>query len=457
MAPTTQDNDSLRHTGQLQPTRQGRIGVIVTMSLASGLVAALILLAAPFIKAQENVLTGVVLLGFAFGWALLAVLSIRFSDQPQRWAAAPALFFALAGAISLIGSEAVSSVWGWIWPPVLLALVVWIITRARRHLHSRTRRWLLYPLLAVLALASVGGGYQTVRGSIDAATGTQMPGQLIDVGGHRLHLSCTGSGSPTVVLEPGMGGASLDMAWIAPVVARDSRVCVYDRAGRGWSDAAAGPQDAMQIATDLHTLLERAHIPGPYVLAGHSFGGLYILTFAATYPDQVAGMVLLDSTAPASAPTPPTKTTEAYDFLGRIAALLPAVAHFGVARLGGQSYYGSLPPGSRDEARAKSATASYLRSYIDEFRAGAKATQQAASLTDFGTKPLIVITAGRGHDAQWMLAQDKLATLSTNSRHRVVADATHQSLVLDKTDAAAVSHAIRDVVTAVRTSGPLPP
>ena len=77
--------------------------------------------------------------------------------------------------------------------------------------------------------------------------------------------------------------------------------------------------------------------------------------------------------------------------------------------------------------------------------------QQAASLTDFASKPLIVITAGRGHDAEWMLAQAKLAALSTNSRHRVVADATHQSLLLDETHAAAASHAIRDVVTAVRT------
>jgi pimeloyl-ACP methyl ester carboxylesterase len=456
MASTTQYSDSPQHPGRLQPTRQGRIGLIVTVSLASGLVAALILVAAPFIKAQENVLAGVVLLGFACGWALLAVLSVRFSDQPQRWAVAPALFFALAGAISLIGSEALNSVWDWIWPPMLLALVVWILLRARQHLHSRTRRWLLYPVLAVWALASIGGGYQTVRESIEA-TAYPMPGQLIDVGGHRLHLSCMGSGSPTVVLEPGMGGASFDMAWIAPAVARDSRVCVYDRAGRGWSDAADAPQDAAQTATDLHTLLERAHIPEPYVLAGHSFGGLYILTFAASYPDQVAGMVLLDSTAPAAATTPPTRTTGAYDFPGRIAALLPAVAHFGVARLGGQSYYGSLPPRSRDEARAKSASASYLRSYIDEFRTGATATQQAASLTDFASKPLIVITAGHGHDAEWMLAQDKLATLSTNSRHQVVADATHQSLLLDETHAAAVSHAIRDVVVAVRTSQPLSP
>jgi hypothetical protein len=335
MAPTAQYDDSPRHPGLLQPTRQGRIGVIVTLSLASGLVAALILIAAPFIPAKANILTGGVLLGFAFGWALLAVLSVRFSNQPQRWAAAPALFFTLAGVISLIGSEAINSVWGWIWPPILLALVVWIVIRAPQRLRSRSRRRLLYPLLAVFALASVGGGYQTVRESIDA-TANPMPGQLIDVGGHRLHLYCTGAGSPTVVLEPGLGGASLDMTWIAAAVARDSRVCVYDRAGRGWSDAADGPQGAAQTTTDLHTLLDRARIPGPYVLAGHSFGGLYVLSFAAQYPDQVAGMVLLDSTAPAAAQTPPT-TARSYSFFGRFSALLswltPPTSRFSSTKL----------------------------------------------------------------------------------------------------------------------------
>jgi pimeloyl-ACP methyl ester carboxylesterase len=450
---TTSHDRELQQLGHPPRAPRGRIALIVVASLAAGVLVALVLVAAPFNEPRENVLTGMVLLGFAFGWAMLAVLSQLFSDQPQRWAAAPALFFALAGVISLIGSEAVNSVWGWIWPPILLALVVWIVIRARQRLRSPTRRWLLYPLLAVLALSAIGGGYQTVAESIDA-TAYPMPGQLIDVGGHRLHLNCSGSGSPTVVLEPGMGAASLDMAWIAPAVARDSRVCVYDRAGRGWSDAADGPQDAAQTATDLHTLLERAHIPGPYVLAGHSFGGLYVLTFAAKFPDQVAGMVLLDSTAPAHAPAPTRQTrTGSYDLGGRIATLLPAVAHLGAVRVVGQSSYGTLPPRSRDEARATSATASYFASYITEFREGATATQ----LTDFGSKPLIVITAGRGHDAESMLAQDKLATLSTNSRHRVVPQATHQSLLLDETDAAAASRSIRDVVVAARTGRPLPP
>jgi pimeloyl-ACP methyl ester carboxylesterase len=89
---------------------------------------------------------------------------------------------------------------------------------------------------------------------------------------------------------------SSDMGWITPAVARDTTVCVYDRPGRGWSDSAASPQDGAQIATNLHTLLHRAHVPGPYLLAGHSFGGLYVMSFARQYPQEVAGMVLVDST-----------------------------------------------------------------------------------------------------------------------------------------------------------------
>ena len=165
-------------------------------------------------------------------------------------------------------------------------------------------------------------------------------------------------------------------------------------------------------------------------------------------------MVLLDSTAPAVAPTPPTKIGSS-DLVGRISTLLPAVAHLGAARLVGQSSYDTMPPRSRDEARARSATASHVGSYINEFREGSTAVHQAASLVDFADKPLIVVTAGRGHPDAWMTAQDKLATLSSNSRHDVVADATHASLYLDKTHAAAASQAIRDVVAAVRSSRPL--
>ena len=181
---------------------RGHIGWIVAGSLAAGLVAAVLLVLAPFIPPTEAGVTGAVLCGWALGWAMLAVLSVRFTDQPQLWASAPALFMGLRGLLLVAFGSSVHEVLTWVWPPAVLGLVIWMLVRARRHLRSPTRRWLLYPGLAVLALFSVGGGYETVREAADASA-DPVPGQLIDVGGHRLHLSCTGSGSPTVVLEPG--------------------------------------------------------------------------------------------------------------------------------------------------------------------------------------------------------------------------------------------------------------
>jgi pimeloyl-ACP methyl ester carboxylesterase len=261
---------------------------------------------------------------------MLAVLSVRFTDQPQRWAAVPALLMGLGGLLLIAFGSAVRQVLDWVWPPVMLAVAIWMIVRVRRQLRSRGGRWLLYPVIAMLALASIGGGYQTVGAAADAKA-YPPPGQLIDVGGHRLHLHCTGSGSPTVVLEPGAGEMSSNLGWITPAVAQDTRVCVYDRAGRGWSEPADTAQDGAQIATDLHTLLQRGHVPGPYVLAGHSFGGLYVLTFAARYPGEVAGMVLVDSTAPASRPgTASPGDGGSYDVLGRVSALVSASARLGL-------------------------------------------------------------------------------------------------------------------------------
>ncbi|HEU4866500.1 MAG TPA: alpha/beta hydrolase [Actinomycetota bacterium] len=315
---------------------------------------------------------------------------------------------------------------------------------------------LLYPVVAMMALAAVGGGYETVSGALDEGD-FPMSGQLIDVGGHSLHLSCSGSGSPTVVLEPGAGEMSAALAWISPAVARDTRVCVYDRAGRGWSEPADSPQDGAQISTDLHTLLQRGNVPGPYVIAGHSFGGLYALSFAARYPNEVAGMVLVDSTAPASAATPatPPDNEGSYDIVGRVSVLLSSSARLGLGRLAGQSDYGSLPPQSRDEARAGTTTPSYVQSWIEEYVQGAASAGQAASLADFADKPLVVLTAGSGSNAKWFAAQEDLATLSTNSVNRVIDGATHNDLVFEEDYAAATSQAILEVVSSVRSAEPL--
>jgi pimeloyl-ACP methyl ester carboxylesterase len=339
----------------------------------------------------------------------------------------------------------------------VLALAVGMVIGIRRQLRSRAGRWLLYPVIAVLAISAVGDGFETVREAVDAKA-YPMPGRLVDVGGHRLHLSCTGSGSPTVVLEPGAGAMSSSLGWITPNVARDTRVCVYDRAGRGWSDTADTPQDGAQIATDLHTLLHAAEVPGPYVLAGHSFGGLYTLTFAARYPAEVAGMVLVDSTAPAPRPSPATASPSdagSYDVMGRASALASITARLGLARLYGLLVGDGLPPQSHDEVGARGATAGNLRSTIDEYVHAGASAEHAASLRDFGAKPLVVLTAGSGSARGWAEKQNALAALSTNSVHRTIDGATHLDLVEDQEKAAGTSQAINDVVFSVRSAAPL--
>jgi pimeloyl-ACP methyl ester carboxylesterase len=122
------------------------------------------------------------------------------------------------------------------------------------------------------------------------------PGKLIDVGGYRLHLNCTGKGEPTVVLIPGGGDFSFDWSLVQPDASRFARVCSYDFAGSAWSDPGPTPRTMRQDAYELHNLLTAAHVNGPYVLVGHSLGGLVTRVYAAAYPAEVAGIVLIDST-----------------------------------------------------------------------------------------------------------------------------------------------------------------
>ena len=180
------------------------IGRLVVGCLGAGLVVALALvLVGPAAGAEEHVVTGTVLLAFAASWAWLAIASVR-TDQPQRWATIPAVFMALAGGGLLVCApgDSVLDALGWVWPPVLLAVLARTVVLVKRRLRSRTRTRVVYPVLAAYALCAVGGAYQTIHESIDRRA-YPPPGQLVDVGGHRLHLQCAGSGTPTVVLESG--------------------------------------------------------------------------------------------------------------------------------------------------------------------------------------------------------------------------------------------------------------
>ena len=155
----------------------------------------------------------------------------------------------------------------------------------------RALTWLLG---TVLALATVGAVYQIVGMVLDRQQ-YPPPGQMVDIGGQRLHLYCLGTGSPTVILEAAAPGWSLYWSTVQPQLARTTRVCAYDRAGLGWSDRGPLPRTGQRMAKELHRLLERAGIAGPYVLVGHSLGGLVARLYQHDYPQEVVGMVLVDA------------------------------------------------------------------------------------------------------------------------------------------------------------------
>jgi pimeloyl-ACP methyl ester carboxylesterase len=428
--------------------------LIIAASLLVGAVAALVLVVVVFAGAREHVITGTALLGFSLGWGLLALWSGRRTSQPQRWALVPAAFLGLSGAALLLlaPTDRAMALLGWLWPPALLALAVWMVIQARRSLFSWTRAWLIYPVCAITALVGVAGAVETVHEA--SASSAPAAGQTYDVGGHRLYLECSGAGSPTVVLASGFGSHTPSWAWIAPAVARDTRVCTYDRAGEGRSDPATGPQDGIQLSADLHTLLATANVPGPYVLVGHSVGGTYNLVFAARYPTEVAGMVMLDSTSPHQFSLIPSYAG-VYETFRRATALFPSLARLGLARPAFGTGFTELPPAARDQERAFAVSTGELRGERDEWSEFPAVFRQAQAMTDLGTKPLLVLTAGKGQDPGWSAAQDELATLSHNTAHRTVSGATHESLLIDRSFATISAQGVRDVVQALRTGTPL--
>ncbi|MDX6677595.1 MAG: hypothetical protein QOE31_1647 [Solirubrobacteraceae bacterium] len=417
------DRQGRAHNGALRST------MIVAGSIISGLLAAIMLVVLPVTGDSEHGVSAAILLGFACGWALLATLSTRFTDRPQRWAAVPAAAMALTAAALVIlapGTAALTTL-SWVWPPVLLTGVVWMTLRVRRQPTGRSALWPLYPVFAVLALAAAGGAYETLSNATDPAVADAH--RLVDVGGHRLDIRCTGSGSPTVVLEPGLGETASAMArWIAPDVARTTRICVYDQAGHGHSEPAAG--NHADAARDLHVLLAQRHIPAPYVLAGHSLGGAFALSYAHRYPAQVAGLVLVDSMYP--------HQSNAFAGMGPLLAIVPTLARTGIARLLFDAKDGDPVTQAGQVVRDIADMPAELN--------------RAAKATTLGDLPLAVVTAGRDYQTGWLRHQAELARLSSNSVHRIVAGSTHSSLTGDKADAAQSSRAIRDIVHAARRS-----
>ena len=285
------------------------------------------------------------------------------------------------------------------------------------------------------------------------------PGVLVNVGGHRLHLDVQGDdwGRPTVVLEAGMGSFSPNWHWVQRELAATTRVVAYDRAGLGWSDPSPRPRDAGTIADELHAALAAAGVTGPYVLAGHSFGGLPVRAFADRHPDEVVGLVLVDASHPDQWARWPTAHAER--ILATAQRVTAALAWIGLLRVIDVSapIATGLPTRQVAELRARSALPRTSVTEARQVAAWGTSRIQVNAARPLGDLPLVVLSVTeqpRGGETLTQL-QAELPALSTNSSHRTIQGAGHESLVAAYDHAQHVIRAITDVLaSAERLTGP---
>jgi pimeloyl-ACP methyl ester carboxylesterase len=324
------------------------------------------------------------------------------------------------------------------------------------------KRGLLGLLSLILALPLAGAAYQAAATALDRRA-YAPPGRMIVVDGRAMHLLCAGAnldGRPTVILEQGGGGNVLGWFLVQPEVARFTRVCAYDRAGQGWSAPGPLPRDGAHIAGDLRALLAAAGETGPYVLAGHSYGGIFIRAFASQYPGDVAGLVLLDSAHPDQWTRAPEGRAR-YAADTRLYAAARALAAFGLLRLGPNPFAAvpaEWPAEFQAEWRALVSSNAFWAATAAESRAILDTMAQLRAARPLPARlPLAVVTAGANThaDGQWRQYQAELAALSDNSTHAVLDGAGHADLWANPRYVPASVEAIRQVVEAARTGTPL--
>jgi pimeloyl-ACP methyl ester carboxylesterase len=331
--------------------------------------------------------------------------------------------------------------------------------RSNRH----WLRWVGYiagGLLTLLfLLACVGFIYEQIEESRDQHL-NHPPGLLVDMGGYRMHLYCIGQGSPTVVLDSGLGDYWLSWYKVQPQSSRYTHVCSYDRAGLGWSDPSLQPRTSKVFAQELHALLHQASIPEPYVLVGHSLGGINVRMFASLYPSEVVGMILVDSAYPHQEQRFSARVNKFNAGFYRELDLHALTMPIGIPRLVG--WCGTDPPEFRSVVRAVECRKRYFRSIHDEWVNFDEDGSQLRAVVSLGNMPLVVLS----HDPEklmpgipsdvvrevnevWEPMQEELAHLSSNSS-RVIAKGSTHYIQIDRPDV--VIEAIRDVVDQCRVT-----
>jgi pimeloyl-ACP methyl ester carboxylesterase len=326
-------------------------------------------------------------------------------------------------------------------------------------------------LVILVLLIPVGLAYQAYALRRDQQA-FPPPGRMVEVDGFDLHLYCTGSGSPTVVLESGLGDGGFIWSPVQTQVAQTTQVCSYDRPGLGWSDYVRQPFDGAAVAQNLHTLLVNAGLPGPYVLAGHSMGGLYIREFAQQYPQAVAGLVFVDSVHENQSRSQEGGRGGLAGSLDGLLTLCSRAAPTGIFRIFGlpQALVGDigLPPEVEAAAIATLNRNTYCRTIANELNTSDADTSQPSGPQNLGDIPLIVLVAGRGFadtdsdgppgmnqaervqfDQRWLRLQDELAGLSTQGQ-RIIATQSGHYIHLDQPDL--VADAIHELVETARSA-----
>jgi pimeloyl-ACP methyl ester carboxylesterase len=328
--------------------------------------------------------------------------------------------------------------------------------RQPRRLFTRLKRILLGLLALPIALGGLGASYEAIMATGDA-TRYPAPGQLVDVGGYRMHISCMGAGAPTVVLNSGAGGFSAEWNLVQPELSKTTRVCAYDRAGLGWSEPGPAPRSPAHIADELHTLLTNAGIEGPIVLVAHSAGGKHARLYAQRHPERVAGIVLVDARSEYvdDHQTPQQAAAERAEIVG-FQSQIATLSRFGVIRLiwswgwpKALPVAGKLAPETRQLIGILQARSLHQATSLSETEDG-RSNNDALRGATLGATPLVVLASGQlTHQIpNWRESQDYQAELSTNSRLIVVEGSDH-SIHWDRP--ALVMDAVRAVIVAART------
>ena len=325
--------------------------------------------------------------------------------------------------------------------------------------------------LVFLAIVMVAGAIYQAAASASDLKKYPPPGQLYDIGGHKLHLYCTGEGSPTVILEAGAASPALAWYLVQKEVAGFTRVCSYDRAGFGWSDPGSGPLSSEQVAANLHNLLETAQVPGPYILVGHSAGGVYIRSYTRQYPSEVLGLVSVDSSHESQNLRFPPKFLEYSARQNLMTRLCQFISPFGAMRV--TRAWDMLIPQSMLSSEMGDATmatmyrTAYCGAAYDEMITFSMSLSQPEGPASLGDIPLIVLSAGAtfdqmpeavvtaiGSDALAQVIQvsqelqQDLVSLSTQGK-QVIAEESGHYIQWDRPDL--VIDAVRTMVEQMRS------